>query len=132
MATPTAIKQLLEQYYAAWGTGNPDNVIQFFTQDATFEDLAFDAKFIGIDVIRSFAVLTYSGVPDFKVEPTQIIVGENTAAASWIMSGTHTGDLPNLPATQKYFEVRASSIITLKEQLIFDIKDYWNPNSFAK
>ncbi|MCV6638892.1 ester cyclase [Candidatus Albibeggiatoa sp. nov. NOAA] len=130
--TPVKIEQLLTQYYASWSTGNPDNVIQFFTQDAVFEDLAFEAKFVGLDAIRSFAVLTYSGVPDFKVVPTQIVAGDNSAAASWVMSGTHTGDLPNLPASQKRFEVRASSIITLKDDLIFDIKDYWNPNSFLK
>ncbi|WP_353570379.1 ester cyclase [Candidatus Albibeggiatoa sp. nov. BB20] len=127
------IEQLLKQYYAAWGTGNPENVIQFFTNNAVFEDLAFGAKFVGIDEIRSFVVLTYSGVPDFKVEPTQIVAGDNnSAAASWVMSGTHIGDLPNLPASQKRFEVRASSIITLKNELIFDIKDYWNPNTFLK
>ena len=53
----------VREYYATWSTGDPDKVIEFFANEAVFEDLAFEAKFEGLDAIRSFAVLTYNGVP---------------------------------------------------------------------
>jgi len=122
----------LRAYYATWSTGDPDKVIEFFANGAVFEDLASDAKFEGRDAIRPFAVLTYNGGPDFCVVPQQIVVNGSHAAASWIMSGTHSGDLPGLPATGKTFEVRASSIIQTRASQILHITDYWNPVSFQK
>ena len=104
-------EERLRADYTTWSAGDPDRVVEFFADGAVFEDLAFDAKFEGLDAIRSFVDLTYTGVPDFRVVPQQIVVNGSHAAASWIMSGTHRGDLPGLPATGKTFEVRASSII---------------------
>ena len=125
-------EERVREYYAIWKTGNPDKVIEFFASGAVFEDLAFDAKFEGLDAIRSFAVLTYNGVPDFCVVPQQIVVSGSHAAASWIMSGTHSGDLPGLPATGKTFEVRASSIIQTQGSQILHITDYWNLVSLSE
>lgn len=79
--------------------------MSFFATDVTLEDLAFAAKFSGLTEIRSFVDLTYAGSPNFEVHPTQIVSGDGSAAAAWIMNGTHSGDFPNLPATNKPFSV---------------------------
>ena len=123
---------MLRRYYAAWGTGEPDRVAEFFCDDAVFEDLAFEAKFEGLDGVRTFAAITYGGVPDFKVEPDTIIVDGDRAATSWVMQGTHSGDLPNLPASGRSFQVRASSIIQLRDDKILQMLDFWNPATFQK
>ena len=122
----------LRDYYTAWTEIEPEKVIAFFANEASFEDLAFEAKFEGLEAIRSFVDLTYSGVPDFRVVPKQIVVNGSHAAASWVMSGTHSGDLPGMPATGRNFEVRASSIIQTQGDQILQIIDYWNPVSFQK
>ena len=72
-------RELIEQYYAAWQPGNADAILAFFTEDAVFEDLAFEARFEGPDQIRAFIDLTYSGIPDFAVKPTHIVVGDGGA-----------------------------------------------------
>ncbi|MEM9925811.1 MAG: ester cyclase [Cyanobacteria bacterium P01_D01_bin.50] len=125
-------ESMLREYYASWGTGNPENIVRYFKETSIFEDLAFQVKFEGIDGVRKFAKFTYNGVPDFKVEPTRIVVQGSSAAAAWLMSGTHSGDFPNLPATGNRFEVRASSIIRVEEEKILEMVDYWNPISFQK
>ena len=123
---------ILTQYYSAWTSGNTNTVLNFFADDAVFEDLGFEAKFKGKEQIKAFAELTYAGVPDFAVEPITIIGDNHRAAASWVMSGTHKGDLPGLPATGKRFKVRATSIIEFHNQLILKIEDYWNPIAFKR
>ena len=122
----------LREYYAAWGTGNPDLVASFFSSQCMFEDLAFEARFDGQEGVREFARLTYSGIPDFRVVPTQIAIHQSHAGVAWEMSGTHSGDLPNLPATGKEFLIRASSMITFEDDLILNMVDYWNPIQFKK
>jgi len=125
-------RELIEQYYAAWQPGNADSILAFFTEDAVFEDLAFEARFEGPDQIRAFIDLTYSGIPDFAVKPTHIVVGDGSAAAEWVMSGTHQGDLPGLPRTGQAFALRASSVITLSEERIAVMNDFWNPDAFRR
>ena len=129
---PIKTESMLREYYASWGTGNPENIVRYFEETSIFEDLAFQARFEGINGIREFAKLTYNGAPDFKVEPTRIVVQGSSAAAAWLMSGTHSGDMPNLPATGNRFEVRASSIIRVEEEKIIEIVDYWNLISFKQ
>ena len=127
------LEGLLRDYYQAWSRQDVDSVLEFFTDDSIFEDLAFAAKFQGLDQIRYFVDLTYAGSPDFRVVPNQIIVGDAMAAAAWTMSGIHIGDFPGLPATGKRFEVRASSIINFDQyNKIKSIVDYWNPAEFQR
>ena len=135
--TSETIETLLHDYYAAWGTGDTESVLSFFRDDSVFEDLAFVARFEGLEEIRGFIELTYSGSPDFQVVPTHLIIGDLgsgriAAAAEWTMSGTHAADLPGLPSTGRPFEVRASSIIRLESNKILGIQDYWNLDTFRK
>ena len=126
----TVSDTIIKDYYAAWKPGNQDAILGFFTNDAAFEDFAFQARFDGRDQILSFITMTYAGIPDFRVVPTQIVVGTGGAAARWLMTGTHAGDLPGLPATGKRFEVHASSVIEMEGPLICGMFDYWNPDAF--
>ena len=125
------LENRLRQYYAAWSRQDAEAVMAFFAAESTFEDLAFAARFEGLEQIRSFVDLTYAGSPDFEVRPTQIVCDGMTAAAAWTMLGTHSGDFPDLPATGAEFEVRACSVVNFDEnQLIRTIVDYWNPLEF--
>ena len=126
------LEERLRQYYNAWSRQDADAVMEFFTDASSFEDLAFAARFEGLAQIRAFVDLTYTGSPDFWVQPTQIIVGDGSAAAAWTMSGTHAGDYPGLPATGNCFEVRASSLVTFDGERIKTIVDYWNPIEFRR
>lgn len=125
------LESKLRDYYEAWGSQDPEAILQYFSEQSTFEDLAFASKFEGLAQIRSFIELTYAGVPDFQVTPQRIVVSDLAAAAAWTMHGTHQGEILGLPASQKKFQVRASSIVEFdKEGKILSIVDYWNPLEF--
>lgn len=57
---------------------------------------------------------------------TSGFVAGTWAGGEWIMRGTHTGDLPGLPATGKGVSVRGSSIIELQDGKIRRCSDYWD------
>lgn len=128
----TDLVERLHAYYAAWSAGNRETILKFFADNATFEDLAFEARFVGTEQIRSFVDLTFSGVPDFRIVPERIMADGSGAAAAWVMSGTHAGDMPGFPATGRAFEVRAASIVSFEGDRITHIADYWNPLSFRR
>ena len=53
-------------------------------------------------------------------------------ATEWVMTGTHSGELPGIPATGKSFSVRGVSIADLREGKISRNTDYYNLVSFLQ
>jgi steroid delta-isomerase-like uncharacterized protein len=51
----------------------------------------------------------------------------------WVMSGTHKGDFPGLPATGKRFaDVRGTTVVELEGGKIRRNSDYWDAATFMK
>ena len=48
--------------------------------------------------------------PDLNFAIQDMLQEENRVLAFWIMSGTHAGDLPNLPATGQKFAISGMTI----------------------
>jgi steroid delta-isomerase-like uncharacterized protein len=94
--------------------------------------LAFEAVCIERTEIRGSVDMTYTGVPDFRVIPSSIFCDGRNAAAEWVMSGTPTGDMPGLASNGKRFEIRAASVVRMREGLIETITDYWSLTSFRR
>ena len=125
-------EQMIRSYYEAWAKHNPEEIAAFFTEDAVFEDLAFGVQFDGHAGVGQFAAITFQGAPDFTIEVEDVVVDGDRAAATWIMRGTHQGDMPGFAADGKAFEIRASSRIIMRDGKIQRMVDYWNPDSLRE
>jgi steroid delta-isomerase-like uncharacterized protein len=64
--------------------------------------------------------------PDFKIELTSQSTNGKRADAEWILSGTHKGDFPGLPATNKRISVRGASVFELQGNKLSRCSDYWD------
>jgi steroid delta-isomerase-like uncharacterized protein len=82
--------------------------------------------------VANFYTLVFSAFPDFKIELTSHFVAGNWAGAKWLMSGTHQGDLPGLPATKKHFSIRGASVFGLQGTIFSRCSDYWDMATFLK
>jgi steroid delta-isomerase-like uncharacterized protein len=90
-------------------------VLALFTDDCVFEDVTFDLVARGKQELRSFVTRAFTAVPDFKYDLQSRLITQGWAAIEWVMSGTHQGDFPGLPATGKRFSsVRGTSILQLE------------------
>jgi SnoaL-like polyketide cyclase len=74
--------------------------------------------------VANFYTLVFSTFPDFKIELTSHFVAGNWAGDEWLMSGTHQGDLPGLPATKKHFSIRGASVFGLQGTIFSRCSDY--------
>jgi len=55
------------------------------------------------------------------------------ACPEWVMSGTHKGDFPGMPATGKRFSsVRGAMIVELQDGRIRRCSDYWDAVTFMR
>jgi steroid delta-isomerase-like uncharacterized protein len=81
----------------------------------------------GKEELRSFVKRAFAAIPDFKYELRKRVAIGQRAIIEWVMSGTHKGDLPGIPATSKRFSlVRGSTILELEGGKIRRESDYWD------
>lgn len=101
-----------EQYLEAWNDHDIDRLLEFFTDDCVYEDVALGRINKGKEELRKFAEETFETFPDFGVVDERGVFGASHGrfASEWTMSGTHEGDQPGFPATHKRFSVRGGSV----------------------
>jgi steroid delta-isomerase-like uncharacterized protein len=131
MAT-SDLERMLDDWATAWSSHDPERVLALFTDDCVFEDVTFGVLTRGKDDLRTFASGAFAAVPDIKFELTSRFAAGQWAAIEWVMSGTHKGDFPGMPATGKPISVRGSSIFELEAGKIRRESDYWDAATFMK
>jgi steroid delta-isomerase-like uncharacterized protein len=126
-------ERILDDWATAWSSHETEKVLALFTDNCVYEDVTFDVVNHGREKLRAFADGTFAAVPDFKVELKARFVAGNWAAMEWVMSGTHKGDFPGLPATHKRFSsVQGATIVELQEGKIQRCSDYWDAATFMR
>lgn len=124
--------KVLDDWAVAWSVHDIDKLLSLFTDDCVYEDVTLGAVHHGKAELKGFADRLFAAFPDLKVELASGFIAGNWAGAEWTMSGTHKGDLPELPATGKHFSVRGSTICELREGKIKRNSDYWDRVTFLK
>ncbi len=136
MAT-SELERMLDEWARALSSKNssndPERVLTLFVDDCVFEDVTLGVVARGKEELRSFVKGAFAAVPDFKYGLTSRFAASQWAVIEWVMSGTHKGDLPGMPATGKRFSsVRGSSILELEAGKIRRESDYWDAATFMK
>jgi steroid delta-isomerase-like uncharacterized protein len=70
--------------------------------------------------------------PDAHFTLEDLIVEGDTVVVRQTFRGTHKGDLPGLPATNKSCAIRGSTIFELQGDKIRRNSDYWDMVTFLK
>lgn len=123
----TNLEKLIEDWALAWSSPTAaEKLTSLFTDDCVYEDVPLGAVSHGKAELQGFYNLILSVFPDFKVELTSQFIAGNRAGAEWIFSGTHKGDMPGLPATNKRVSVRAASIFELEGNKLKRCSDYFD------
>jgi steroid delta-isomerase-like uncharacterized protein len=123
---------MFEDYLAAWNSHDVEKIASFYTDDCVYEDVAMGVVNRGKEELKAFVRFSFAAFPDLKFERKPIFSAGDWSAREWVMSGTHTGDIPGLPTTGKSFSIRGASISELHEGKIRQNTDYWNLASFLQ
>ena len=126
------LEKTLEAWAADWSSPNVEHLLSLFTDNCIYEDVTFGVVNHGKTELKAFADEMFAAFPDFKVEQTGRFVAGEWAGMEWIISGTHKGDLPGMPATNKRFSIRGATILELESGKIKRCSDYWDLATFLK
>ena len=130
-ASPAALPPLLAAWATAVNSGDVDQVLALYTDDALWEEVAIGLAASGQGEIRAHLDRLYTAVPDFTVDVTNGFVTGDQAVVEWEISGTYSSDFPGLPpAAGQHFSIRGASVFALADGKIRRYTEYWDAYQF--
>jgi steroid delta-isomerase-like uncharacterized protein len=121
---------MVRSFAAAWTTRNRELLLANYATDCVYEDVTLGVVNRGKDDLGKFFDETVNASDDYAVEITNFFLADDKGAFEWVMSGTHTGDFPNIPKTGKRFSVRGISYAEFDGDTIRHQRDYWDLKTF--
>ena len=130
-ASPAALPSLLAEWTAAFNSGDADQLLALYTDDALWEEVAIGLSARGQDEIRAHLDRLFAAVPDIAVDVTSGFVAGDRAVVEWVISGTYSSDFPGLPpAAGQRFSFRGASVFELTDEKIRRYTEYWDAYGF--
>jgi steroid delta-isomerase-like uncharacterized protein len=128
------LERVLDQWVVAWSSSDVERLLPLFADSVDYEDVPFGAASHGKDALRDIAAGTFAGFADFKFELKSRFVAADgkSGAIEWIWRGRQTKDFPGLPATNKPFEVRGTTVVEFTDGKISRNSDYWDLATYMK
>jgi steroid delta-isomerase-like uncharacterized protein len=117
-----ADSDLMRETFLAWNSHDPDRVVNFYTEDAVYEDVAYGEVSHGKAEFRKFAAGFFEAVPDLKVEVVSASAHNGRGSLEWVFSGTDKG----LYKTGKKFSVRGASLFKMRGGKCSSNKDFYD------
>lgn len=124
--TTIHLERTLGEWAAGWSTQDIERVILVCTDQCVYEDVPLGVVNHGNQELRAFGKQVFDAFPDFNIELATRVAAGDWAMLEWTMSGTHQGDLPDMPATGKPFSVRGATTLQLEDGRISRNSDYWD------
>jgi steroid delta-isomerase-like uncharacterized protein len=113
---PESISNMVERFYAElWNKWDDTAVEDTLSPDFAFRG-SLGQETSGRDGWRRYRDLVRAGSADFCNEIVEIVCDRHRAAARLRYTGTHTGELLGLPATQRRFGYAGAAFFSADDQ----------------
>jgi len=100
------VQDLADRWEAAWSGRDQHAFHAVCASDVFYEDPVAGAPLDGPQAIGIHARTLWAAMPDVRVERTGERLSDGQfLVAPFVLKGTHTGDLENLPASNRYLQL---------------------------
>lgn len=131
MTRNNSIRDFLNAFQEAWSRQDIEGISRFFAEDLKFEDIPIGLQAANKEELKAILQVTFTGVPDFKMEILEYFEGDDFVVTKWKQTGTMTVKGYGLDLKDFPYEAITTSIIQLnKEGLIVAVSDNWNTSMF--
>lgn len=118
--------ELIRRVFSLQNGHQADDLASLYAEDSIFQDIPLGAFPRDHAEMKKLWTDTWAALEDFRMEPDFIVADGNGGAASFTMSGKHTGDFPGYPATGRAFSLKGASIVRIAGGRITAWTDYWS------
>ena len=125
------LRTRLNDYQAAWSSQDIDGILDFFADDFQFEDIPIGLAATNKEEMKEVLTVTFSGVPNFKMEIFDVVDCGKVAVTKWKQTGNMTVQGYGLDLNDFAYEVTTTSTIKFNDKgKIISLSDNWNTGVF--
>ena len=106
-----------------WNQGQIDRLGEFYTADVVRHVPERPDPIVGLEANKAYIRQVRQAFPDSRVTTERAFTDGANAAVYWVWSGTHTGDMPGLPATGKKVVLPGISLVRVRDGKFAEIWD---------
>lgn len=111
----------------AWNARSGESVAQAYTPDGVrIESAHPGARLEGREAIAAHCQNYITAVPDCRLEIRHENRDGNTVTVEWTYHGTHTGEIPNLPAKGATVALQGVSVCEMDGDLVREERVYFD------
>ena len=112
--TNSTLKSTLQTFMdTIWNAGDFSQLEQYVSPQYTIKHDpgdAWEGQTLDHATFQERVMYSRNAFPDLNFDIQEMVEEGNRVVAFWIMSGTHQGDLDNIPATGRQFSISGMTI----------------------
>ncbi len=112
-------KQILHQFMKKiWNEGDFSDLCEYVAPEYRVSKDDYDpwsGQTIDHEIFRERVLYSRNAFPDLNFDIREMIEDDDSIAVSWVMSGTHLGDLALLPASGRKFSIEGMTFYYFKD-----------------
>lgn len=120
MVKDKSLKQIMTRFIQhIWNEGDFSRLTEFVAPEyrVSIDDYdPWSGQTINHETFRKRVLYSRNAFPDLNFEIKEMIEENESIAIRWIMSGTHRGDLPQLPATGRFFSIAGMTFYDFRDK----------------
>jgi len=117
---------IVEKDMAIWNEGDMAMIDEIIATDYMEHTAGVPEDIVGIDAFKERVTNLRIEFPDFKVTVEELIIKGDRIVWRWIVSGTHTGNANDIPATGNRMEIEGIGILRVVDGKIVERVMYYN------
>jgi len=111
---------------AFWNTHDIDGILDFYDDEIVWKNIGLEETYDGKPAVREFLTRLMSALPDLVFNVEHKIARGDNVAEKWTIHGTHLGTFLGIPPTGRPIEIRALSMVTLRDGKFLRDEFYWD------
>ncbi len=120
------VLQVIATYQQAWETQDPEKILTIFTEDATYQERAFEEPCRGHDGIRRYwQEKVIKGQGNIRFRLLNLYLDGMTAIAEW------EAEFDDRPARRRR-RMREVAILEFRGDRIASLREYWDAISIGR
>ena len=115
-----------------WNHGDIEGIVAFYDDEITWKNVGLEETYEGKAGVREFLTRLFTAIPDLTFDVQHKIACGDNVAEQWTVSGTHLGTFMGIPATGRSIEIRALSMVTLRDGKFLRDEFYWDTGAVMR
>jgi steroid delta-isomerase-like uncharacterized protein len=115
-----------------WNTGDIDGIVAFYDDEIVWTNVGLEEVYRGKGEVRGFLTRLFTAIPDLEFSVHKKIASGDNISEQWTVQGTHLGTFMGIPATGRRLEIRALSMVTMRDGKFLRDEFYWDTGAVMR